>query len=366
MRRRAQGLLAPRLTYGTVPAVVFVMFCQKMFRQSALLALMCCGLLLPFASAVSADGRYERTKDGKTMVWNDDPAPGDVASWSGDRDAEGYADGFGTLTWYTGGTRETLYAYYFGNMVRGKFNGPVNGHSKGVTNHAVFSNGKRTTRWASGPTRSWSVPRGKPEPVRTPAPVVFAKAELEKPTEFNPAQTVVRASPSPVSVRTTNATRPVPDFNGLLEQPAPSPTEDVPAEGPKPNPVEAATPPAAQTSDAPKVENLQAIQALVGPPPSLRTAPSPDSTAEQSLPGSSSVPESHLKKEEVVALADAEARKRGYELNDYERPDPVFDPTDQTWSLSYDLKSTDDGASNKHLAIAIDDETKKTAVVPSR
>jgi len=369
MRPTAQGLLAPPLTYGTVPAVVFVMFYQRMFSRSAILILVCCGLLLPHATAISADGRYQRTKDGKTMVWNDDPVPGDVAAWSGDRDAEGYADGFGTLTWYTGVTRvgkETLYAYYFGNMVRGKFNGPVNGHSKGVTNHALFSHGKRTTRWASGPTRSWSMPRGNTEPVATPSPMVLARAEPEKPADFNPPPTPVRASPSPVSIRTTNGSRPVPDYSNLQEQPAPSPTEDVPAEGPKLNPSETASDSAAQTSEPPKAENLEAVKALVRPPSSLRTAPSADSPAEQT-PGNSLVPESRLKKEEVVALADAEARKRGYELNDYERPEPTFDPADQTWSLSYDRKSADDSAaSNKHFAIAIDDETKRTAVVPSR
>ena len=79
------------------------------------------------------------------------------------------------------------------------------------------------------------------------------------------------------------------------------------------------------------------------------------------------MPESRLKKEDVIALADAEARKRGYELNEYQRPEPVFDPTDQTWSLVYDKKSTDDGAQpNKHFAVAIDDENKRTAIVPSR
>jgi len=184
----AQGVLAPPLTYGTVPAVVFVIFYQKMLSRSPIVGLVCCGLLLSLATSIAADGRYQRTKDGKTMVWNDDPTPGDVASWSGDRDSEGYADGFGTLTWYTGATREgkeTLYAYYFGNMVRGKFNGPVNGHSKGVTNHALFAHGKRTTRWASGPTRSWAVPRPRTEPPVTPAAVVLARTEAQRPAEVN-------------------------------------------------------------------------------------------------------------------------------------------------------------------------------------
>jgi len=281
-----------------------------MCSRSALLTLVCCGLLLSAASAISADGRYQRTKDGKTMVWNDHPAPGDLATWSGDRDAEGYADGFGTVTWYTGGTmqgKETLYAYYFGNMVHGKFNGPVNGHSKGVTNHALFLHGKRTTRWAAGPTRSWSMPRGRTEPVATPAPVVLAKAELQKAPDFNPSPAPVRPTASPLNARSANAPRPLPDYSSLREQPAPSPVQDIPAEGPKPE-SDVVTPPPAHESEPPKADDLQAIRALVGPPTSLRT----DSAAEQSSAGNSSVPESHLNKEEVVALADAEARRRGY------------------------------------------------------
>src|ERR1700730_15976587 len=88
-----------------------------------------CAALLVFAAPVFAYGEYQHTKDGKTTVWNNDPKPGDEAAWSGDRDSEGYAAGFGTLTWYTGQkqtvkrlgilpvTTSHIYARYFGNMV---------------------------------------------------------------------------------------------------------------------------------------------------------------------------------------------------------------------------------------------------------
>jgi hypothetical protein len=197
--------------------------------------------------------------------------------------------------------------------------------------------------------------------------VVVARIEPQKPAEFNPPPSPVPIAPSPASVRTANAARPIPDFNSLQKQPNPSPAEDVPAEGPKPTPTELANPAAAESSDPPKSENHQSVQALVGPPSSLRAAPAADSGAEEPQPGNGSVPESRLKKEEVIALADAEARKRGYELSEYERPEPVFDPADQTWSLFYDRKSADDStAPNKHFAVAIDDENKRTAIVPSR
>src|SRR5689334_9630915 len=93
--------------------------------------ILCSGLLL-FAGTVSGAGEYQQTKDGKTQVWNNHPQPGDTATWSGDRDSDGYATGFGTLTWYTLETglsdKPLLYARFFGNMVQGKFDGPVNVH----------------------------------------------------------------------------------------------------------------------------------------------------------------------------------------------------------------------------------------------
>src|SRR4051794_27251303 len=80
------------------------------------------------AEGAHAAGEYQQTRDHKTMVWNSDPRPGDTASWVGDRNREGYAAGFGTLTWYS--AKGEIYARYYGNMVDGKFDGPVNAHSK--------------------------------------------------------------------------------------------------------------------------------------------------------------------------------------------------------------------------------------------
>src|SRR6266571_2609463 len=108
-----------------------------------------CGVLLSIlAGAAFGAGEYQRTKDGKTIVWNDDPKPGDAAKWWGDRDKDGYASRVGELTWYT--AEGTLYARYYGNMVRGKFDGPVNVHVKGRTGHAFFIDGRQMTRWAAG------------------------------------------------------------------------------------------------------------------------------------------------------------------------------------------------------------------------
>ena len=312
-----------------------------------------CALNLFVATIALADGTYQRTKDGKTIVWNQDPKPGDTATWSGDRDREGYAKGFGTLTWYTarersgGEPRQTLYASYFGNMVRGKLDGPVNGHSKGVTAHAIFSEGKRTSRWAAGTTPSWRVPRSMVD--TDDAEVVTAKTASPTPTEFNP--------PPPSYRGVVAGERPVPDFNALRDQEHVTAESDVPEEGPALEKSTGGTPP-------PKLETDHSLRTLAAPPPSLRSALRPD---EKPAAGSPGVVDTHLSKEEVIQRADAEAQKRGYSLSDYLRPDPQFDAIDNTWLLFYDRKPVAGAAPpGKHFTVAVDEKTKRAALVPGR
>jgi hypothetical protein len=109
----------------------------------------CIVWLLAEAAALAA-GNYQRTKDGKVTVWNGDPKPGDAARWFGGRDKDGYASGAGTLIWYN--AAGAFYARYHGKMVRGKFDGAIDVRSQGKVAHAIFADGKRTTRWAAGPT----------------------------------------------------------------------------------------------------------------------------------------------------------------------------------------------------------------------
>jgi len=108
---------------------------RLLFASSALLAVLITGTA--FA------GRYQRTKDGKTRVWNEHPKSGDSVTWSGARDAKGYASGYGTLTWFTPQramltgsniARERHYvvsSQVSGTMVHGKFEeAPARAESK--------------------------------------------------------------------------------------------------------------------------------------------------------------------------------------------------------------------------------------------
>jgi hypothetical protein len=175
--------------------------CRASDKMSAVTArfLFVFGALLLSASGVFADGEYQRTKNGKTIVWNNDPKPGDEASWSGDRDRNGYATGFGTLTWYTtehkgegGSARSVIDGRYWGNMLRGKFDGPVNAHSKGKTDHAIFADGKRTTRWAAGPAPSWRVAHSQAVPPAKPA--TAAEAPVEGPPAVRETENALATS----------------------------------------------------------------------------------------------------------------------------------------------------------------------------
>jgi hypothetical protein len=72
-----------------------------------------------------------------------------------------------------------------------------------------------------------------------------------------------------------------------------------------------------------------------------------------------------LRKDEVVGLADTAARQKGLEPEHYQRSDPQFDTVDGTWLLFYDAGQMGTQA-QKHFTVAVDDKTKRTAIVPSR
>jgi hypothetical protein len=94
----------------------------------------------------NASGIFQLTREGGTFVWNNYPRPGDEASWSGDRDAEGYATGNGSITWFKRGIFTTRYT---GRMIRGKLDGSVtNEDANGKKFHGTFSNGVKSADWS--------------------------------------------------------------------------------------------------------------------------------------------------------------------------------------------------------------------------
>jgi len=182
-----------------------------------------------FAGHAFGDGAYQRTDDRrKTLVWNNDPQPGDAAEWTGKRDSEGYAEGPGTLTWLrtqkafaTGsniaGNRKVPISRYTGTMEHGKFVGAVTTVDHGKTYQARFVDGQRKGNWSLGPVaakatsvESAAEPEG---PKKAPAsePKVAAAEKVSKETEPEPptegpddASPEVRSQKSEVSAPKTS------------------------------------------------------------------------------------------------------------------------------------------------------------------
>src|ERR1700736_3955934 len=180
-------------------------------------------LTLLFASGAYADGTYQRTEDRKkTLVWNNDPQPGDAATWSGGRDADGYATGPGKLQWsriergfQTGSNiaarKRAPISSFSGTMVHGKFIGGVMTVDHGKTYHATFADGHKKGRWIAGPLIS------KAERVEAAAPAEKSEAgETAKPTEVaSQARSTEKASQEKTQARVAEES-----------------TSDVPAAGP--------------------------------------------------------------------------------------------------------------------------------------
>lgn len=248
--------------------------------------LVCCPLLLALPSvALGAGGTYQRTKDGSTIVWNDYPKPGETADWSGERDREGYATGFGTLSWYTAKGAE--YARYYGNMVRGKFDGSVNLYSKGKTAHAFFVEGNRTTRWSRGPSPSppgpdWISKAAEPQASEKTAPETTrtSKSALLAPGSVRPIEHIGE-KPENVQKPTSKRAEAVASrSNGTLltdDEPRGSKParksaneENVPPFiEPTPLPIIAAPTPSARE----RKDVDESLKSLVVPPSSLRSTP---------------------------------------------------------------------------------------------
>jgi hypothetical protein len=190
-----------------------------------------CGGLLLLASTSFAQGEYQQAKDGKTLIWNGTPKPGDTATWDGDRDKENYATGFGALTWYT--AKGTVYGLYYGNMVHGKLEGPVNVHTNGRTAHAYFVDGGRVTGWAHGPA---------PSKMAVPEEAIFEQRKVQAEKEAAAARRTAEAAeaekkrkPAPEKVRRAEpvATKPEVKTEDRVQKSAVSSAEKAPSEAAK-------------------------------------------------------------------------------------------------------------------------------------
>ena len=249
--------------------------------------LFCSGLLL-FATVASGAGTYQRTRNGRTLVWNDSPKTGEEATWSGKRDKNGFATGSGTLTWYkvaptvvTGSNipdarrHAVVISRYSGQMVQGKFEGAVT---------YVGPNGKKSSATFVDGSESAARPSPTPRQVIGPTPTPAAsptRAARQSPTPVaEPKSTstpLAEQTPTPGPERTPTPTA----------QTAPPPTPEQTATS-TPTPAPSASQPAEQNEIVEVPTQVdESLRSLTAPPPKLResvAAASPQVSAPSTPP----------------------------------------------------------------------------------
>src|SRR5438477_5962498 len=167
-------------------------------------------MLLLFANGADGGGVYQHTRDRRTLIWNNSPRRDDEATWSGERDSNGYATGDGTLTWYrvqraivTGSNIPSakgrtvgavIINRYSGKMVRGRFDGPVvNVDASGKMFHGRFVNGTKANDWVAGPLPRTDQPLNE----RVSKGAVNAQPPAEGPPRFAAAASIRPFTPAP-------------------------------------------------------------------------------------------------------------------------------------------------------------------------
>ena len=403
--------------------------------------------LLAWASVAFGAGEYQQARDGKTTIWNWIPKAGETGSWSGDRDKEGYASGFGDLTWYNANGK--VLGLYFGNMVHGRFEGAANVHVNGRVMHAYFVDGERVTGWARGAAKSkMTAPEAavvekrkaeteklaakkgnteraapvtapvekkegtekiaKAEAIQSPAeraargaetyhketaekpkPVAEKKSEplsaeeelnrTERSTSTSSSGTFVEPTPLPKSQAETRITesvasptaRPSEPERELKESSPPAIEETPPVlHGPvtEEKPPIANQPPEAsrESAAAPVKKETPAdvsLNALTGPPSSLRTDTTPASSPENRETESAPRNRGPLSESEATSLADAEVRLQGIQLDHYEPPKVDHSAVKGKWSLFYTLKKGEGGRdSPPAFSATVEDKTRKVEI----
>jgi len=190
-------------------------------------------------------GGYQKTKDGKTLVWNNHPDRGDEATWSGDRDERGRATGPGTLTWYRAAPKivtgsnipapkgpVSFLSRLSGTMSAGKFEGVVEMvNAAGRTYHTVFAGGNSNDDWEIGPAPT--APKKSKARARESA---IAKAPPEGPSQSPVAERTVKSKTAPATAATP-APEPQSSSVGLFKPPS-SLRETAPPEATPTPPIE--------------------------------------------------------------------------------------------------------------------------------
>jgi hypothetical protein len=343
-------------------------FVLKTFLRTLRNTLACTAFLVLAASALA--GKYQRTLDKKSHIWNDDPKPGEECSWSGTRDGMDLATGPGTLTWYNDEKGPTTRTQFFnerlhfvsklnGTMLRGRWEGMVEAmDAEGRVSHALFDNGKLAGAWADGPL-----------PAGAKAAAVSATERKEK----SKPETIAASEASNISRATPEPENPV----------AKLPSQSAPTIAKTPTEFSIEPKPLVQNSSSVAVKStpVPTKSMLNGPPPSsgrsggsLLSDPVISSASSGGDAGdlfhSLAAPPSLLQHRasltprEVAKMAEAELAREDIKLSDYPRRQLTYNPDSDSWIVSYEHGPGAESAPGPaRVGISVDDKSGKATVM---
>ena len=195
------------------------------------------GLVLMVISAGAQAGIYQRTRHTHVKVWNDHPNSFQEVTWSGGKDAAGYAEGYGTLTWYapekppvTGSTipsrrKMVVVSTESGTMEHGKFVNPPKGGKPSARTQRQENSATpaperpaKTERPSTSPKESSPVPAASPSATASPEPSAPAPTPAATATPGNENLNSLTRPPSSLQLSTPAAETPHP-----TESASPSP-----------------------------------------------------------------------------------------------------------------------------------------------
>lgn len=199
------------------------------------------GLLALLITGTAFAGRYQRTKDNKTRVWNENPKPGDLVTWSGARDTKGYATGYGTVTWFTPQNEVetgshiarqrhyTIFRRESGMMVHGKF------EEASAAAEPKKERRDISEQQSSAPSTHTEATATNPQPRPTQEKVATSPPPTLSPTPANDSLDSLMRVPSSLKLNSPADASPLPS------NPSPTATPDTsprlsPASSPSPTP----------------------------------------------------------------------------------------------------------------------------------
>jgi hypothetical protein len=193
------------------------------------------GLLALLIIGTAFAGRYQRAEDNKTRVWNENPKPGDLVTWSGARDAKGYATGYGTVTWFIPQNEVET-----GSHIARQRHYTVSRSESGMMVHGKFEEASTTAEPKKKEGRDISEQR-------SGAPSTHTEATATKPRPSPAQENATSPAPTPANdsldslmhVPSSLKLNPPADASPLPSSPSPTATPDIsvqlsPASSPSP------------------------------------------------------------------------------------------------------------------------------------